>query len=348
MTTALVKTVGELAALVGGAVDGDSGRAISGVAGLSDATLEHASFLASPLYVRAARDSKAGAIVIGRDMARPTEGAALIRVENPSLAFARVCEVFAPEAVRFEPGVSPGAHVSPGAELGEGACVQAGAVIEAGVRIGRRTVIGANCYVGHGSRIGEDCLIYPNVSIRERVMIGNRVIIHCGAVIGADGFGFDLSSPEAQKIPQIGTVRIDDRVEIGANATVDRARFGQTWIQEGAKIDNLVQVAHNVVIGKNSLIAAQAGISGSSRLGQRVILAGQAGIAGHVAIGDGAIVAAQAGVGKDVPPKIMVAGYHAQPIRQEQKMEAAMRRLPELIQRLRRVESRLGEPASDG
>lgn len=343
-----MKTVGELAALVGGVVDGDSHRPIAGVAGLSDATPEQASFLSSSLYLRAARASKAGAIVIGRETERPTDGVALIRVDNPSLAFSRVCEIFAPPPVRFGPGISPRAHVGAGVEIGEGASVQPGAVIESGARIGSRTVIGANSYVGHDCRIGEDCLIYPNVCIRERVIIGNHVIIHCGAVIGADGFGFDLSSPEAQKIPQIGTVRIDDRVEIGANATVDRARFGQTWIQEGAKIDNLVQVAHNVVIGKNSLIAAQAGISGSSRLGQRVILAGQAGIAGHVAIGDGAIVAAQAGVGKDVPARLVVAGYHAQPIRQEQKMEAAMRRLPEVIQRLRQVEARLGESASDG
>lgn len=342
-----MRTVGELAAHVGGMVEGDSALAIAGVAGLSDAEPDQISFLASPLYARAARDSRAGAIVVGLTAPRPNDSAVLVRAENPSLAFSRACELFAPEPVRFEAGVSPRAHVAAGADIGEGASIQPGAVIEPGARVGRRTVIGANCYVGHGSRIGDDCVIYPNVSIRERVSIGNHVIIHCGAVIGADGFGFDISSAEAQKIPQIGTVRIDDRVEIGANATVDRARFGQTWIQEGAKIDNLVQVAHNVVIGKNSLIAAQAGISGSSRLGQRVILAGQAGIAGHVAIGDGAIVAAQAGVGKDVPPRLMVAGYHAQPIRQEQKMEAAMRRLPQVIQRLRRVEERLGQRSDD-
>lgn len=342
-----MNTVGELAAQVGGVVEGDPDRPVSGVAGLSDATPEQVSFLANPQYARAARDSRAGAILIGRDAARPNEGAALIRVDNPSLAFSLVCEIYAPAPVRFEAGVSPRANVAPGAEIGDGASIQPGAVIEPGARIGRRTVIGANCYVGHGCQIGDDCVIYPNVSIRERVTIGNRVIIHCGAVIGADGFGFDLSSDEAQKIPQVGTVRIDDRVEIGANATVDRARFGQTWIQEGAKIDNLVQVAHNVVIGKNSLIAAQAGISGSSRIGQRAILAGQAGIAGHVSIGDGAIVAAQAGVGKDVPPGLMVAGYHAQPIRQEHKMEAAMRRLPQLIQRLRRIEEKFGQSAGD-
>ncbi|HPA17028.1 MAG TPA: UDP-3-O-(3-hydroxymyristoyl)glucosamine N-acyltransferase [Verrucomicrobiae bacterium] len=342
-----MKTVGELAALVGGVIDGDAALPISGVAGLSDAAPEQMSFLASPLYARAARDSRAGAILIGRDMVRPNAEAALIRVDNPSLAFARVCEEFAPRAVRFEPGICAGAHVAEGAMIGEGASIQPGAVIEPGARIGKRTVIGANCYVGHDSAIGEDCVVYPNVSIRERVTIGNRVIIHCGAVIGADGFGFDLSAAEAQKIPQIGTVRIDDRVEIGANATIDRARFGQTWVQEGAKIDNLVQVAHNVVVGKNSLIAAQVGISGSSRLGQRVILAGQAGIAGHVAIGDGAIVAAQAGVGKDVASRVTVAGYHAQPIREEQKMEAMVRRLPKLLKRLRRIEERLGLSASD-
>lgn len=342
-----MKTAGELAAAVGGAVEGDATRPLTGVAGLPDATSEQVSFLASPLYVRAARSSKAGAILIGRALERPNEQVVLIRVDNPSLAFARVCDIFAPTPVRFEPGIHAGAHIMPGAEVGEGSSVQPGAVIEPGAKVGKRTIIGANCYIGHETTIGDDCMIYPNVSIRERVSIGNRVIIHCGAVIGADGFGFDLSSPEAQKIPQIGTVRIDDRVEIGANATVDRARFGTTWVQEGAKIDNLVQIAHNVVVGKNSLIAAQAGISGSSRLGQRVILAGQAGIAGHVNIGDGSIVAAQAGVGKDIPPGVTVAGYHAQPIRQEQKLEAAARRLPKLLKRVRRIEEKLDIAAQD-
>lgn len=336
-----MKTAGELAAAVGGAVEGDARRPLSGVAGLLDATFEQVSFLASPLYARAARESKAGAILVGRDMGRPNENTVLIRVDNPSIAFAQVCAMFAPSPVRFEPGIRPGAHVMAGAEIGEGSSIQPGAMIEPGARIGKRTVIGANCYVGHDTRIGDDCMIYPNVSIRERVVIGNHVIIHCGAVIGADGFGFDISSAEAQKIPQIGTVRIDDRVEIGANVTIDRARFGLTWVQEGAKIDNLVQIAHNVVVGKNSLIAAQAGVSGSSRLGQRVILAGQAGIAGHVTIGDGSIVAAQAGVGKDIPPGLTVAGYHAQPIRQEQKLEASVRRLPKLLKRLRRIEEKL-------
>src|SRR5207244_13101542 len=193
------------------------------------------------------------------------------------------------------------AIVDPSAELGEGVSIQPYVVIEPRVCIGDNTVVGAGTYVGHETTIGPGCLIYPNVTIRERTRIGARVIIHSGAVIGADGFGFEFVEGRYRKIPQIGIVQIDDDAEIGANTTIDRARFGRTWIQEGVKIDNLVQIAHNVTIGKHSVIAAQTGISGSTRVGEKVMIEGQVGVIGHLTIDDHRIIAAQSGISKDLP-----------------------------------------------
>jgi UDP-3-O-[3-hydroxymyristoyl] glucosamine N-acyltransferase len=187
-------------------------------------------------------------------------------------------------------------------------------VIEAGVRIGDDTIIGAGSYVGHETVIGSACVIYALVTIRERSRIGSRVIIHSGAVIGADGFGFEVVDGRQQKIQQLGIVQIDDDVEIGANTTVDRARFGRTWIQQGVKIDNLVQIAHNVVIGKNSIIAAQTGISGSTRVGERVMMGGQVGIIGHIELGDGTAIGAQSGIGKSAPRWNLLVGLSAVPL----------------------------------
>jgi len=334
-------TVGEIAAEIQAEICGDAAREIIGAAGLEDAMPNQVSFLANPRYLRAAEKSDAGAIVLGRDAVCRNGQAVLLRVENPSKAFAKICAFFAPEPIVFPQGIHAAATVSPEARLGDGCSVQPGAVIEAGAEIGAGCIIGANSYVGHFVRMGEGCHIYPNVTIRERTQIGRRVVIHAGAVIGADGFGFDITSETAEKIPQTGIVKIDDNVEIGANTTVDRARFGQTWIQEGVKIDNLVQIAHNVVVGKNSLLAAQSGVSGSTRLGQRVIIGGQGGLVGHIHIGDHAIITAQAGVSKDVPPRTMVAGHHARPIQEEHKTEAAVKRLPDLIKKIREMEKEI-------
>ena len=272
---------------------------------------------------------------------RPNHYVTVLRVENPSKAFAVLCALWLPASKKQKEGVHPSAIISSKAHLAKEVVVQAGAVIEEGVDVGEGTVIGANVYLGNDVKIGTRCYIHANVSIYERCILGNDIIIHSGVVLGADGFGFDLSNESAEKIPQIGIVQIDDRVEIGANTTIDRARFGRTWIQEGVKIDNLVQIAHNVVIGKNSLIAAQVGISGSTKLGQRVIVAGQAGMAGHIYIEDGAIVTAQAGVSKDVPKGTVVAGYHAQPLRVLQRSEAALRRLPLWQQKIKQLEKEI-------
>jgi UDP-3-O-[3-hydroxymyristoyl] glucosamine N-acyltransferase len=219
--------------------------------------------------------------------------------------------------------------------------IQPYAVIEAGARVGDDAVIGAGSYIGHDTVIGAACLIYPRVTIRERSRIGSRVIIHSGVVIGADGFGFEFVENRHKKIPQLGIVQIDDDVEIGANTTVDRARFGRTWIQQGVKIDNLVQIAHNVVIGKNSVIAAQTGISGSTRVGEYVQMAGQVGIVGHVEIADGSRIAAQSGVSKSIPGGTWF-GYPAMPMPEARRQIAWVRRLGKLFERVKEIERKLG------
>lgn len=213
-------------------------------------------------------------------------------------------------------------------------------MVEDNAQIGDQTILYAGVYVGQQVKIGANCVIYPHVSVRERVIIGNRVIIHNGAVIGSDGFGYASVAGMHQKIPQIGTVVIEDDVEIGANVTIDRARFDKTMIGRGTKIDNLVQIAHNVVIGENSIIVAQAGISGSTVIGKNVTVAGQAGIVGHISIGDDAVVAAQAGVTKSVPPRTCVSGYPAKPHNVAKRINAYVQRLPELFLKVSEIEKR--------
>ena len=269
-------------------------KPILGVASLDDANEGDLSFYGNPKYLKALRKSRATAVLVPHGFAEEVP-ATRVWVDNPAEAFAKLLEVFAPPPIDFEPGIHPTALVASDAEVGENVTIQAFAVVESGARIGARTVVGAYGYIGHHAVLGEDCHIYPHVTIRERSMIANRVILHPGVVIGSDGFGYELRDGRQQKIPQTGTVQIDDDVEIGANSTVDRARFGRTWIQEGVKIDNLVQIAHNVTIGRHSIICAQVGISGSVRVGSYVTLAGKVGVNGHIEIGDGAIVAAMAG-----------------------------------------------------
>jgi UDP-3-O-[3-hydroxymyristoyl] glucosamine N-acyltransferase len=219
--------------------------------------------------------------------------------------------------------------------------IQPHAVVEDGSEIGDDTVVGAGSYIGQETTIGATCLIYPLVTIRERSRIGSRVIIHSGAVIGADGFGFEMVDGRHQKIQQLGIVQIDDDVEIGANTTVDRARFGRTWIQQGVKIDNLVQIAHNVIIGKNSVIVAQTGISGSTRVGERVMMGGQVGIVGHIEIGDDTAIGAQSGIAKSIPGGTWF-GSPAVPLAEAQRQIAWVHRLGKLFARVKEIEKKLG------
>jgi UDP-3-O-[3-hydroxymyristoyl] glucosamine N-acyltransferase len=333
-------TLQELANTSGGELVGDPKLKITGAASLAEATSGEISFFANRKYVGLLRKTRASAVFVPSDFGEPL-AAAQVRVSNPTKAFEQVVLKFASKPITFVPGIHPSAIVGSSVRLGERVSIQPHAVIEDGSEIGNDTIIGAGSYIGHETTIGATCLIYPLVTIRERSRIGSRVIIHSGAVIGADGFGFEMVDGRQQKIQQLGIVQIDDDVEIGANTTVDRARFGRTWIQQGVKIDNLVQIAHNVIIGKNSVIVAQTGISGSTRVGERVTMAGQVGIVGHVEIADGSIIAAQSGVSKNVPGGVWF-GYPAGPIDEIKQQIAWIRSLGKLFARVKEIEKKLG------
>ena len=310
------------------------------MASLSEAGPNDITFFADPRYAAQLRQTHAGAVFVPLDFADSIQPAQ-IRVSNPSKAFENVVLKLAPAPVQFASGVHPTAVVDPTVKLGRGVSIQPHAVVEPNATIGDKSIIGAGSYVGHECVIGTSCVIYPNVTIRERTRIGSRVVVHSGAIIGADGFGFESVDGRYQKIPQIGIVQIDDDVEIGANTTIDRARFGRTWIQDGVKIDNLVQIAHNVIIGKNSIIAAQTGISGSTRVGDNVKMAGQVGVIGHLTIGDNTIIAAQSGISKDLPGGAWF-GSPAVPLPEAKRQIALIHRLGSLLDRIRAIEKRLG------
>jgi UDP-3-O-[3-hydroxymyristoyl] glucosamine N-acyltransferase len=262
-------------------------------------------------------------------------------VKNADAAFAQVAVWLARPPVKYTPGIHATAIIAEGVILGRDVHIGPYCVVERGVKIGDRTELISGCYVGQECELGSDCRFYPTVSIREHTRIGNRVIVHNGAVIGSDGFGYVKEAGHWKKVPQIGNVEIGDDVEIGANTTVDRARFGVTRIGNGVKIDNLVQVAHNVTIGNDTAIAGLAGISGSAHIGARVQIGGQAGIGGHLKIGDDSIVGGQAGVMKEVPPATFVSGYPALPHDESRKAYAHMMRIPELKKRIAAMESRI-------
>lgn len=333
-------TLQEIAKLSGGELIGDPNQKIIGAASLAEALPGEISFYADPRYGPLLRKTRASALFVSPDFSDAIS-VAKIRVPNPATAFEQTVVKFGPKPFVYAPGIHPTAVIDPSAKLGSGVSIQPNVVIEADVKIGDGTVIGAGAFVGRESSIGNSCLIYPRVTIRERIRIGSNVIIHSGTVVGADGFGFEFVDGQHRKIPQLGIVQIDDDVEIGANTTIDRARFGRTWIQEGVKIDNLVQVAHNVVIGKHSVIAAQTGISGSTRVGEQVQMGGQVGIVGHVTIADGAKIGAQSGVSKDVPGGTWF-GYPAMRIEDTKRQIAWIRRLGQLFERVRALEKKLG------
>lgn len=317
-------------------------RVITGIGDLRSAQPDQISFFANAKYEPLAQASRAAAILVSAKDS-PRFSFTRIVVESPSVAFGKISALFAPPPIRDEPGIHPSAVVAVDAILGEGVSVQAHAVISAGVRLGARSVVGANCFIGEQSAIGSDTRLYPLVTVRERSVIGARVIIHSGAVIGSDGFGYDFDPKTGHhvKIAHTGYVQIDDDAEIGANTTIDRGRFGRTHIGGGVKIDNLVQIAHNVTIGAHSIVVSQTGISGSTSLGRYVTLAGQVGLAGHLTIGDKATITAQSGLNKDVPAGAVLAGHHAMPIRESLKVEALTRRLPELVERLKALEEKV-------
>lgn len=314
------------------------------MAALDTAGPREVSFLGNDKYRGQFLVTRAGAVIVARGEVDGPDGVALIAVDNPSLAFASVVGHFATAAAEMVPGVDPRAVVDPAAQLNPCAVrVHAGAVVMAGARIGEGSEIGPNVVIGAQAVVGRDCRIMANAVIRERCVLGDRVIVQPGAVIGSDGFGYEYSGGRHVKIEQVGMVEIGDDVEVGANTTIDRARFGKTVIGEGTKIDNLVQIAHNVVIGKHCLIVSMTGISGSSRLGDFVTAAGQVGVAGHVVIGDRATLTARTGVTASIAGDEVYAGKPAHPMREELRQQALLRRLPKLVERVRQLEERVGD-----
>ena len=342
----MTRTVAELAEIVGGTVEGDGRLKISGIRGLASARAEHISFLGNPKYTAQAETTRAGALVVDGRFAGKT-AATLIRVDSADLAFAGIAAVFAPPPVRDAEGAHESAVVADDVRLGEGASVGAQAVVEQGAQIGPRSVVRAGSYVGRGVRIGCDCLIYPNVTLCEGTALGDRVIIHSGTVIGSDGFGYTFSEGRQVKIPQFGGVVIGDEVEIGANVTIDRARFDQTVIGRGVKIDNLVQIAHNVQIGENSVIVSFCALAGSVRLGKNCMLGGQVAIGGHLTVGDNVMIAAKSGVTKDVPSNSVISGFPAQDHKQDLRLTAELRKLIGASKRIDEIERRLSQLAKD-
>jgi UDP-3-O-[3-hydroxymyristoyl] glucosamine N-acyltransferase len=340
---ALALTLSELARWIDGdIVRGGLDSSYTGMAALDAAGPRDVTFLGNEKYYPLFLQTKAGAAIVPRGETGGPADTALIAVDNPTLAFSTVVRHFSAASRGFAPGVSPHAAVDAAAVLDPAKVrIHAGAVIMAGARIGDGSEIGANCVIGEDAIVGSNCQLMANTTVRERCVLGDRVILQPGVVIGSDGYGFELVNGRHVKIDQIGIVEIGDDVEIGANTTVDRARFGKTIIGEGTKIDNLVQIGHNCVIGKHCLIVALCGISGSTRLGDYVVVAGQAGLAGHITVGDKASIAGRAGVTSNLPGGQVYAGHPAKPFRDEMKIRAHVNRLPKLVERVKALEAAL-------
>jgi len=319
---------------------GDGDLEISGLAPIEEAKEGDITFVANPKYKKYLATTKASAAIVSLDVKKAP--IALIRTKNPYLAYALIAQLFYKWPYGFK-GISHQAFIAEDVHLGKDVTVYPFVCIESGVEIGDETIIFSGVYIGPDVKIGKKTIIYPNVVIMAACEIGNHVIIHSGAVIGSDGFGF---APDDKgryvKIPQLGKVKIEDDVEIGANTTIDRAAIGETVIKRGTKIDNLVQIAHNVQIGQDSIIVAQVGIAGSTKVGNRVTLAGQVGIVGHIEIGNGVTIGAKSGVPRSVPPGVVVAsGVPAMPYRTYLKTMSILPKLPEVAAKLRKIEKEL-------
>jgi UDP-3-O-[3-hydroxymyristoyl] glucosamine N-acyltransferase len=341
------KTLTEIAKIVDGRVVGDGKVVIRGISGIKEAQDGDLTFLANPKYLPLARTTKASAIIVGRDVT--VDGKPVVQTANPSLAFSKVVNLIKEDLTPKVKGIHPTAIVDPSADIGDGVGIGPCVVIEKGAKIGKNTIICAGAYIGQRTELGEGCLIYPNVTVLENVSVGDRVSIHPGSVIGSDGFGYVQVGDQHFKVPQMGTVVLEDDVEIGACVTIDRARFDRTVVGRGTKIDNHVQIAHNVQTGENCIIVAQVGISGSTKLGNNVTLAGQVGVVGHVTIGDRAIVGGMSGVSHNIPPGAMVSGIPAEDhkswarhIAHFQRFHIYVEEIRELKEKVAALEKQLG------
>ncbi len=332
-------TLADVARAVGGRARGEA--RLTGVATLEGAGPSDLSWVADDRHASGAARTAAGALLVTDESL--AAGKPCVVVERPQLALAGWLTLFRPVA-RRKGGVARGAFVHPSAKLGPGAAVAAGATVSAGARIGARTILAPGAFVGENASVGEDCILHPNAAVLEGCRIGARCTLQAGAVVGSDGFGYVWDGEAHRKVAQVGTVRVEDDVEIGANAAIDRATLGETVIGRGTKIDNLVQIGHNVTVGENSLLCGQAGIGGSSRLGRGVVLAGQVGISDHVTIGDGAVLTGQAGIARQgrVEAGAILSGMPALPHREFLRRAALLGRLEKALERLAAIEKKLG------
>lgn len=333
-------TIAEIARLLGGEVLGDSSLVVKGFAPADRAQPGELTFAENENYFSRAEQSAASAIIVGGSFTSTRK--VLIRVADARIAFAKVLPLFFPEPV-YPPGIHPTAIVPASAQVAASAHIGPYCVLGEKVRLGERSVLQGGNHVGTGCQLGDEVNLSPNVVLHPGTEIGHRVRIHSGTVIGADGFGYVLDAGAHRKVPQIGTVIIRDDVEIGANVTIDRGALGPTVIGRGTKIDNLVQIAHNVTVGEHCLIVSQAGVAGSTRLGNYVILAGQVGIAGHLKIGNHVSVSAQSGVMHNIPDGEKWLWTPAQPDRQAKRQMIGLQQLPELLRRVSELERRLAE-----
>ena len=332
-------TLAEIAQLVSGDLDGDGSIKIHDVAKIEEAQPGEVSFISNPKYAKFMETTGASAVIVSRDF--PVTKHPTIRTDNPYLSFLKVLIAFHPEEETVAQGVHPSAVIHATARIGANCRIGACAVIDKNCRIGENVTLHPGVVVARDVQVGDNTILHANVVLREQVCIGNNVIIHSGTVVGSDGFGFAREGEHYLKIPQVGGVIIEDDVEIGSNCSIDRATLGNTIIRKGAKLDNLIQVAHNVEIGEDTVIAAQTGISGSTKIGRHVIVGGQVGFVGHIEVGSNTTIAAQSGVSKSLPPDAIFFGYPARPIMQAKREEAALRKLPELLKRIAAIEAKL-------
>ncbi|CAB1274427.1 UDP-3-O-(3-hydroxymyristoyl)glucosamine N-acyltransferase [Candidatus Nitrosacidococcus tergens] len=332
----------EIAQFLGCEIEGDKNAVISGVAALDKAQCGDLSFYVHQRYTNQIKQSKATAFIISAKDKEQFTSCTVIISPNPYRDFAKVISKWFNTFIPPDPNVHPTTIIGNNVEIGENCSIGAYCVIEDGVKVGLNTILFPFCYIGKNTVLGDNCILHPRVTLLDRVIVGNRVIFHSGSVVGGDGFGFAPDPPEGYfKIPQIGWVEIADDVEIQCNATIDRGMLGATRIGRGSKIDNLVQIAHNVEIGEHSVIVSQVGISGSSKVGNWVTLAGQVGLVGHIKIGNGTTVTAQSGVAKSIPPNMVVTGSPAQPIAKNRRALAEMNRISVLRKKIAELENRL-------
>lgn len=337
-----VYSLAEIAEKIGGKVSNDVSIEISGIAQIDKAKEGELTFIANPKYKPELDKTKASAVIIDRK-ADVTPTIPHIIVLDAYYGFLQAFLLFNPQEKLLNSGVHPTAVVHETAQIGVNVAISANVYIGANAVIGSGTQIFPNSVVMDRTEIGNDCVLYPSVTIRENCWIGNKVIIHNGTVIGSDGFGFAPHEGRYYKIPQVGKVVIEDNVEIGANATIDRATLGETIIRRGVKLDNLVHIAHNCVIGENTVIAAQTGISGSTTVGKNVVIAGQVGLVGHITIGDGVQIGAQSGVSKSIAEGEIYFGYPARPIMKTKRIESIINNLPDLLKRIKTLEKTIAE-----